>query len=176
MSEYVETTNDIILEVVNLFRGKPVTQDALNEFCNRRHIEPMTLGTLDDHIYQVKHDDRMTTIYPLVLAEIAKIKYYPEYSSKADIDRKIKELDEIEDKIVEILIENELPYRLINTAIKEIDDITNKMLNNSKTRLSNLCVGVMLKVTEKHFGNREFTVKNAQDYYLVVKKEVAEAV
>ena len=93
MIEYKETTPEIIMEAVNQFRDIPVTQDALNEFCTRRQIEPMTLGVLDDHIYQVKHDERMARVYPLVLAEIAKIKYYPEYASKADIQKKFAELD-----------------------------------------------------------------------------------
>lgn len=172
---YEETTGEIIKEAVAMFRDKPVTQDALNEFCTRRKIEPMTLGTLDDHIYQVKHDERMSGLYPRILAEIAKIKYYPEYSSKADINRKITELDAIEDAIVAILVEEEIPYRMISSTMNELSGYVTKMLDNSKSRISNLCVGVMLKVTEKHFGNKEFNVKHANDYYATVKKEVAES-
>lgn len=175
MTEYKETTNEMIMEAVEQFRNVPVTQDALNEFCTRRQIEPMTLGVLDDHIYQVKHDERMGKVYPLVLAEIAKIKYYPEYSSKADIKKKHDELDLIEDAIVNILIEQEIPYRMISGTMSELSGYVAKMFDNSKSRLNNLCVGVMLKVTEKHFGNKEFSVKHAQEFYKTIKQEVAEA-
>lgn len=167
-----ETTNEIILEAVATFRDKPVTQEALNEFCSRRNIEPMTLGQLDDHLYQVKHDERMAQIYPLVLAELAKIKYYGEYMSEVQAKNRIKELDEIEDAIVKIFTDAELPYRLISTSVKELDGIINKMLETSKTRVSNLCVGVMLKITEKHFGDKEFTVGDAQRYYDEKKAEI----
>ena len=174
MTEYAETTNAIVLEVVETFRGKPVTQEALNEFCSRRNIEPMTLGTLDDHIYQVKHDERMAKIYPLVLAEISKMKYYGEYMSESDVKKKVEELDAIEDAIVAILTEQELPYRLIDTAMREMTGYIEKIFQNSKTRVSNLCVGVMLKVTEKHFGNKEFTVKDAQGFYDDLKAKDSE--
>ncbi len=160
-----DTTNEIILEAVSTFRDKPVNQEALNEFCTRRNIEPMTLGQLDDHIYQVKHDERMRTMYPLILAELSKIKYYGEYMSEAETKARIQELDAIEDAIVKIFTDAELPYRLISTSVKELDGIINKMLETSKTRVSNLCVGVMLKITEKHFGDKEFTVGDAQSYY-----------
>lgn len=175
MQDYAETTNEIILEVVNTFRDKPVSQEALNEFCTRRNIEPMTLGTLDDHIYQVKHDERMANIYPLVLAELSKIKYYGEYMSKSQIKNRVEELDAIEDAIVKIFTDAELPYRLISTAVKELDGIINKMLETSKTRVTNLCVGVMMKITEKHFGDKEFTVGNAQSYYDENKVEISKS-
>lgn len=167
-----EMSNDIILEIVERFRNSPVSQDAIDEFCNRRHVEPITIGELDDHIYQVKNDERMAKVYPLILAEIAKITYAGEYMSKNQLAKRHVELDAIEDNIVKILTDNELPYRLIESNMRELTGIVNKMIENSKTRLSNLCVGVMLKVTEKHFGNKEFTAKDAQDYYETIKNEV----
>lgn len=170
-----EITNEIILEAVARFRNGLVTQDAVNEFCTLRGVQPMTLGELDDHIYQVKHDERMVKLYPLILAEIAKIKYYSDYATKAETAQRNKDLDEIEDRIVEVLTEQEIPYRLIDSTINELKGIVEKMLGVSKTRVSNLCVGVMLKVTEKHFGDKEFTVGQAQGYYKTIKEEIAEA-
>lgn len=165
-------TNAHIVELVSMFRDRlNVTQEEINAYTVSKNIEPITVGELDDHIYQVKYDERMAKVYPTVLNLIAQIKYYPEYSSQEDIDKKIKELNDIEDKIVEALIELEIPYRLINTTMQDIAGYVEKMIGNSKTRLSNMSVRVMMSVTEKTFGNKEFTVKDASDYLTALKKK-----
>lgn len=156
--------------IVARFRNSPLTQDVLNEYCNLHKIEPVMVGDFSDYKYQVEHDERMSKMYPLVLAEISKIRWIPEFAP-VSVRKAAKEgNDMVRINIVKLFEEHEIPYRLVDTLGQEMGREVGQTITMAGTTAFNKALEVMLLVAQKEFGG-EFNMKHAADYAIKVVEE-----
>lgn len=152
-----------IRRIVDHFKGKPVTQKVIEEFCNRSKITPITEGELKDYIYQVEHDEKVSTLFPLILAELQKLKYKPEFASEADRKKIDEENDEVRVNITKLYEEYAIEYRLVNTVGEELGNFVGGKIALAGQTAFNKALDVMLHIAKEKFGG-EFNMKHAAEY------------
>ncbi len=159
-----------IRRIVDHFRGKPVTQNVIDEFCKRSKITPITVGELKDYIYQVEHDEKVSTMFPLIVAELQKLKYKPEFASEAERKKIDEENDEVRVNITKLYETNAIEYRLVNTLGEELGNFVGGKIALAGQTAFNKALDVMLHITKEKFGG-EYNMKHAADYAEEVYKK-----
>lgn len=169
-----EQRRELIGRVVAHFRGKAVTQNVLQEYCNLNKIEPaILLGDYQDFLYQVEHDEKVLKLYPLILAELQKLRYAPEFSTEKERKEIREGNDEVRVNIVKLFEENAIAYRTVDTLGQELGrDIGQTVISAGQTAFNKALEVLLLIAREKFEG--EFNMKHAADFakeYIEKKKE-----
>lgn len=159
------------------FRGKSFNDKLVADFCTRNKIAIVDAGSVEDFIYQVEYDERMLVVYPLVLAEIAKIQFNADYISDAEL-KKISDFnDQISVNIAKILEDNGVLYREI-TFLESLAGDVAKIMATAQRRVSNMSATVLAEMAQEKLGD-PLTIKalaneRAQIADRKAKKESAE--
>lgn len=138
--------------ICDFFVGKPfITQDVLTEFCNKNGLEPITLDRYQELKYAYERDVRAEAIFPLVMAELSKLKPAREISGVKERDN----LDAIKDAIereIAHLSEN-LTYEELDRVLGDAASLINATLKHATMYVSNMAAGQIAKAAEKEFGS-----------------------
>lgn len=143
------------------FKGTNFNDKLVADFCTRNKIAVTDAGSVEDFIYQMEYDARMETVYPLVMAELATIKYDSEYIS----DEKRKEISDFNDQIsvniAQILEDNGILYREFGFMEGLANDIA-MLMATAQRRISNMSAQVMAEMAQEKLGD-PLTIKALAD-------------
>ncbi len=158
-----ETRRAEIREIVEHFGDQKPAQEVLSAYCERMKFEPVMTGDLEDYTVQVKYDELVTRLYPLILAEIQKISYIPEFAGA----NKRKEIgqanDQVRVNIVKMIEESGVTYLLVDGITKGIAKEVGQIIESAGTTAFNKAMQVLLHLAHTKFGG-DFTMKHAADY------------
>ena len=154
-----------IAALLDLFRGKPVTQDALTAYCNRMKFDhPITMGEYQDYLFADAADEKKLRIFSRFLETMQKLKIIPELATSAQM-RKIQEGNmAAERELMEVLKDEGVLFReydLITSNYKALFDSMFQGLNN---RIKNGAMRTMVVITSKEIGEEDMTIKALLDY------------
>lgn len=170
-----EKRREEVARIVAHFRGKAVTQNALTEWCNRNKIEPIVAGDLEDYTYQVEHDEKVEKLYPLILSEVQKLRYAPEFAPEK-LRKEIKTgNDEVRVNITKLFEQHAISYRTVDTLGQELGREVGQTIASAGQTAFNKALEVLLLIARDKFGG-EFNMKHAADYaeehYAKKRKEI----
>lgn len=154
-----------IARLIERFYKNPISQDAINEFCQRNSIkEVVMVGELKDYIAQVEHDKRVIAILPKMLLEVQKLRYVPEFSMEKTRKEIIEQNDEVRINITKILEEHNVPYRFVQTMCSDLGSLVGGTISSAGKTAFNKALEVMMLVTARHFGEDEFHMGHAAKF------------
>lgn len=156
-----------VRQIVDHFRGKPVTQNVLIEYCNLNKFEEITLGDYKDYLYQVEHDEKVMTLYPLILAELQKLAYTPEFASEKERKAVTEGNDAVRVNITKLFEDNAVLYRTVDTLGQELGAIIGRTVAAAGQTAFNKALEVLMHMAREKFGS-EFNMKHAADYAVEV--------
>lgn len=161
-----------IKKIVDHFRGKPITQNALTEYCNINKFDNMVVGEYKDYLYQVEHDEKVMALYPLILAEIQKLGYTPEFATEKEREAVRKGNDEVRVNITKLFEDHAILYRTVDTLGQELGAIIGGTVSSAGQTAFNKALEVLMHLAREKFGG-EFNMSHARDYAIEVfaKKE-----
>jgi len=155
-------------KVVEHFRGKPLTQTVIDEFCNLNKIEIVALEDFDDLLFQVEHDEKMVLLLKDILAELQNLQFEPVFVSGAE-RKGIEESNEAVRVAIAKAIEkhaiSELMLERLGNTLKDIVGNPIEMAGNTVFNRAN---SVKRTLAQKHFGLtklRDFTSKHVCDFH-----------
>lgn len=153
-----------IKEVVEFFMGKPVNNDVLAEFCNRRKFELVTMSQYEDYLFQYQHDKRASTIVPLVLAEMAKLQIPPELGTASERNAVFANNNMVELAISKIFEDNGIVYHEADTLAKNMGMMFQGVMSSVGNRVNNMGTATIIDIAEKVLG-KPLTVEACARYF-----------
>lgn len=160
-----------IKEIVEHFRGTPVTNNSLAEFCNLKHFELITESQYADYLFQQEHDERVSNVLGGIFEELSHFRYIPTFISDAE-KKKLNEANEdIEWKIAKILEDNGVLYKEIDILTKNLANACQAIVENAGRRANNMCAVVLSTLAKEKFGD-PLSLKPLAEYYRVKAKEL----
>ena len=159
-----------VLRIVEHFSGKTVTQDTLDEFCNLHKFEKYSVGQISDYEFQINHDKVIAVIFPLILAEVQKLRYVPEYDTVANIKAIEAQNEEVQIEIAKILEEHAIKYRFVVKMTEDLASLVGRTIEQSGTIIFNRASEVLRRIAHDKYGE-EFNAKHARDYIIKVFEE-----
>jgi hypothetical protein len=138
-----------LLNVVEHFRGKPVTQDAIVEYCNRRGYEPITLGELEDFTYAVTMKERFNEVWPKMVAVLGKWKYLGELASEEDQKAQYRA---IEAELLQVMEETDLKVDSVRWITRELASVMSILIKNVADGLDDKIMAVQSAWILEKFG------------------------
>ena len=159
-----ETRRNEIKEIIEFFRGKPVTNEVLTEYCNRRKYVPIVLSDYEDYLFQYGHDERFTKIIPLIMAEMQNIQQPPEFANQIDRKKVFDANERIELNIAKIFEDSGILYSEGDTIAKNLGVLLQGIMTGVSNRVNNMGIATMMDITEKQLG-RPLTIKACAQYF-----------
>lgn len=161
-----------IRKVVEHFKGKPITDNVLTEYCNLNKIDPvLTRGSVLDYIEQVEHDTVMGEAFVEIVKELKNLKYTPVFLTEKE--RKVIENanDSVRVKITQILENHAIKYKYVSNATQEIAQLLNRTVESAGTTAFNRALDVLLRIAKGHFGS-DLDMKQVKSYIDEVVKNL----
>ena len=168
-----EKRREEVYDIVMRFKGKPVTVNAMKEFCDRNKIsEVVSLGELQDHIAQVEHDAKLALMVPEILAELQKFIITPEFALVSDREAIMKTNNEIRINIAKLFERYEIDYGQVDTLGQNVGSMIGSFVSEAGTTIFNKGLEVLMHLAKEKFGGN-FNAKHASDYAEdVIKKQL----
>lgn len=156
-----------IRKIVDNFRGKPLNQKTLTAYCERMHMEVLTMGDYTDFAVQVEHDNMVGKLFPQILAEVQKIQYIPEFASEKVRKELHDQNEEVEINITKLLEKHAVSYRLVSTLTDELAGIVGRTIESGGKRGFNKAMEVLMHLARTKFKG-EMNMKHVADYAVEV--------
>lgn len=134
------------------FKGKQFNDKLVFDFCKRNKIAITDAGSVEDFIYQIDYDERVSRTMTAVLQELANIQYAPEYISEQSFKEISDFNDNISANIAQILEDNDIQYREMSLLQSIAQDLA-KTLNVAERRVSNMCATVLAELAQEKLGD-----------------------
>jgi len=142
-----------IADIVNHFRGKPVTNEVLTEYCNRQKYEPITQGQYSDYLYQIENDEKMAKMLPIVLGYFVEyMTYVGEFGTEAEQKARLEGMNELRVKLVQLLEDNDIPYHWAQKLYEEFGSQMKQVMDSAGHVASVKATEVMLHIAREKFG------------------------
>lgn len=162
-------------QIVEHFKGKPRTDESIAEYCHLNKLSYIpTVGELEDLEYQVEHDTKMVVIFRGILAELQKLEYMPELSSKNERKRIAKNNDDVRIAITKLFEDGAISFRMVDKVANELGGIIGKIVETAGTTGFNKGMDVLMHLARKEFGD-DFNLMHARDYAVKVFEENAKS-
>lgn len=143
-----------ILNILEHFNFHPkVSNKVLEQYCTRMKYDFLSAGEYEDHLYQYQHDERAKVIVPLILAELTKFQYIPDYIGENKRKEMKESNDNIEYAISKICEDNGIQYREVDVLLKNFAQEIGTTIENAGTRINNMATLVISTVAQDKFGN-----------------------
>ncbi len=156
-----------IKKIVDHFRGKQVSQNVINSFCNRNKLALIEMGDLDDFIFQVESDEKMGLLITAILKEMQNIKYVPVFVENSLREELEAHNEELRIKLVDIIEAHAISQLQLDTIGNTIASKIGQVIESAGVTADNRATSVMRDMARKHykFGKlREFNSKHVADY------------
>ena len=162
-------------QIVDHFKGKPRTDESIAEYCHLNKLSYIpTVGELEDLEYQVEHDTKMVVIFKGILAELQKLEYMPELSSRNERKRIAKNNDDVRIAITKLFEDGAISFRMVDKVANELGGIIGKIVETAGTTGFNKGMDVLMHLARKEFGG-DFNLMHARDYTVKVFEENAKS-
>lgn len=139
-------------DIVQHFLGKPVSADALTEYCNLKGYAPMTLGKLEEATLEWEHEQRAVRVIPLICAELAKWRYNRGIMTEDELRAANAENEKIETRICEILEDGGFVYQDIDVFTIMLINSFSSVFQRAGQRINNMCSAVMAEDAKEKYG------------------------
>lgn len=154
---------DFIIEALAHFKENTPTPDQMKAFCDEKGYEYVSPELLQDFKVSSSLDEIFKSLYPKILEISKDLNYIPEVASKEELNKLLDENKAIENKIIDLISESEIPYYLLSAFEKRIPSQFSSAIERSFNAISNKCVAVYLELGKSSFG-RPMTIKDAFDF------------
>ncbi len=152
MSEQLKLYNNDRIILAKHFVGKTFNDKLVVDFCKRKKIAVTDAGSVEDFIYAVDYDNRMTILLPLITAELTKLEYAGEYVSDSERKRIGDANDDISKNIAQILEDNGMWYRETNLLQSLAGDIA-EIFATAERRINNMGATVLAEIAQEKLGD-----------------------
>jgi len=157
-----------VYDIITAWRGKPYNDGALKSYCERKGYEFVDSGSLQDYIFQQEHDEKMSALYPKVLAELQNLSYIPEYINQDEQKRIREKNDEVRINIAKLFEEYAVDYRMVDASAKEVSRAIALSVEMAGTTIFNKASSVLMHIAKKKFGgnfNAGHAARYAEEVY-----------
>lgn len=134
------------------FAGKQFTDKGVAEYCALIKTPLVPKGFVEDYIYQIDFDKRMSVVIPLVLEKLSLFKHIPEFISNDKQKEMSAVSDEIEIAIARVFEENEVEYREVG-VLKSLAQNIAHLLENSSNRINSEGSTVFMEMAKEKLGS-----------------------
>ncbi len=152
MSEELKLHNNDRIVLAEHFAGKTFNDKIVVDFCKRNKIAVTDAGSVEDFIYAVDYDKRMTTLLPLILEELSKLEYAGEYVSDQERKRISDANDDISEHIAQLLEDNGMWYRETNLLQSLAGDVA-QIFATAERRINNMGATVLAEIAQEKLGD-----------------------
>lgn len=166
-----------IAQIVAHFRGKAVTQNVINEYCNLNKIDPIVATEFEDYLVQVEHDEKVALIFKDILAELQNLRFVPEFATAKERKEAEEAGEQVSVNIAKLFEREGIRYNFVSGTSEEIARTLHGIVSSAGTRIFNKATSVLMALAKERFG-AEFTTKHSADFYeaLYAKAENKEEV
>lgn len=151
-------------QIVDHFRGKAITQNVINEYCNLNKFEPIVESEFQDYLVQVEHDEKVERIFKDILAELQKLQFVPEFATEAQRRKALEANEEVEISISKLFEREGIRYNFVSGTSEEIARKLHGVVAGAGTRIFNKATEALLDIAKEKFGG-DFTTKDAADHW-----------
>lgn len=159
MMQYLNHYGDIIR------KGGKITAEVINEYGNLKGITLRpTVEDVVDGVFQVDMDNAMERILPLVMAELAKLKWTPTYAlnNRHVSDQETKDL--VVENIVRVLEQENVPYFFVEHLLTFFSNDVRTIFDRSTKVAQQRAKRVYEKLATNYFGHPEMTMGDVAKY------------
>lgn len=153
MMQYINHYGDIIR------KGGKITAEVITEYGNLKNITLRpTVDDVVDGVFQVDMDNAMERILPLVMAELAKLRWTPTYAlnNRHVGDSETKDL--VVENIVRILEKENVPYFFVEHLLTFFSNDVRTIFDRSTKVAQQRAKRVYEKLATEYFGHGEMTM------------------
>ena len=162
---------DQIKNILARFRGKPVTNNILAEYCNLNKFDLVVESQYEDYLFQQEHDERAQRALAGIFAELSHFRYVPTFISDTE-KRALNEANEdIEWKIAKVLEDNGVLYKEIDLLTKNLGGALQAVIENAGRRANNMCAVVLSTLAKEKLGD-PLSLTTISAYYREKAKEL----
>ena len=153
-----------LLQIVEHFDGKPITNEVIREFCNLHKLDYVSVGVIEDWRFQYGSDKRVATFMPAALAVLMKYKPVPELMGEQERMKIIAENEQLSVEMCKLLEENGILYQEIDLVCKNMGSIAQSIFVDAGSRANNMASTMLAFTAKKTYGD-PLTVKALGEAY-----------
>lgn len=168
--QQLEVSRAELLACVEHFKGMPVTQEVLIEYCNLNHIGVIGLGVYSDIVAQYNHDRRMDALVPRIMAVLAKYKSVPELLEQAQRVAVIDQNEELEVEICTLMEEEGVLYTEIELVTENLGSYLKAVLSGAGKRANNMAATMLAHTAKEKYGD-PLVLKTLGEAYREIAKD-----
>lgn len=144
-----------IRQIIEHFKAVPhVPNEALQSYCEREHLRPMTENDYEDWLYQYHADIRAEAFVKDAMKVLSRYQTKRALSTQAEKDTVDQENDGIEIDLCDLLEKHEVPYdRQIDNMMQEFAGALATLVRNASMRASNMGAAVLASISEEQLGS-----------------------
>lgn len=162
--EALNVSKGSMLALIEHFKGKPVNQDVLIEYCNLNKIGAISEGQYQDFLYQYNHDKRIEAIVPDILAAMQKYRPVPTLIEEAARNTLIDSNETISVEICSLMEKHGILYTEIDLICDSIGGHFKAMLYEAGVRANNMAATMLAHTAKEKYGD-PLTVKVLGEAY-----------
>lgn len=160
-----------IKEILAHFKGKPITQNVLTEYCNLNHFDPIVMSQYEDCVFQQEHDERVAALMPALFAELSKYRDVPTFGTEKERKAIAEANGDIEWQIAKVLEDHGVIKGEISIITGNLAQAFKGIVENAGTRAKNMCDSVLNEIGEEKFG-KNMPIKPMAEFYRAKAKEL----
>lgn len=153
-----------VLQVIEAFRGKPVTADLLKAFCERHHFKIMVPSQYEDFLFAIEHNERKQKVLGELVKVMLKVQITPEVGSEADKKAVLENNYAIEREVLEILKDSGILFREADLMIDSISSAFVSIFTAVKNRANNMSARQLQLIAQHVLGKPEIVLKELSDW------------
>lgn len=138
--------------IVEFFKGKPVTNDLLLEFCNKHGFTPVSTGTYEDYLYSYEFDRRMEAILPDIINLLSQIKWVPECASDRERTKIVDANAALTEEIGYLLEKHGILYKEVSDVTTKLSTLIRQLFDSANLRVGNMAAVQLYAAGEEKFG------------------------
>lgn len=158
------TTRADIKGILDTFNRIKPTPRALNEYCKRKGIRPISTDQFEDYLLAEKQDQKCELIFKDLLGLLPKLKFTPDFVTQTDLNEILDNNEQIELEVIKMMYERGVTYRDHDGIIESIKNFLDAILQGVQTRNTNMAVRTLKSLGEDKFGTDNFVMSDMADY------------
>jgi hypothetical protein len=162
-----------VMVILERFRGKPINQNVLNEFCNLYHLDAMTMNDYEDCLFQQEHDERVAKVIPAVFEILKSYKDVPTFAPKKERKAIIDANEDIEWQIAKVFEDCGVVKSELKIITGNFGSNLKMIIENAGERAVNMCDAVLREIGEDKFGVG-LPIKPMAEFYRAKAKKLSE--
>lgn len=139
--------------IVEFFKGKPVTNDLLLEFCNKYGYTPVSTERYEDYLYSYEFDARMNAILPDIIALLGQVRWVPECASDKEREKVVDANAALTEEVGYLLEKHGVLYKEVADVTTKLSALIRQMFDSANLRVGNMAAVQLYTAGEEKFGS-----------------------